>query len=114
LYKKDEVDEVYIASTIFKSALSQEVEILKLIPLVFEKDTDEQGMAGKEEKQNRSKVQYITSAEAGLSYIVPKFISGKVYGGILECFAAEPGASRTGLESATGKANEMLSQLGLS
>ena len=114
LYKKGEVDEVYIAYTKFKSALSQEVEILKLLPLVFEKDIDEQGMAVKEEKQNRSKVQYIPSAEAVLSYIVPQFISGTVYGGILESFASEQGARRTAMESATDNANEMLSNLELS
>ena len=60
------------------------------------------------------KVQYIPSAEAVLSYIVPQFISGTVYGGILESFASEQGARRTAMESATDNANEMLSNLELS
>ncbi|WP_315169326.1 ATP synthase F1 subunit gamma [Metaclostridioides mangenotii] len=107
LYKKGEVDEVYFAYTKFKSALVQEVKLIKLLPLVFEDEA-------LEEKKSRSKVQYLPSPGSVLNYIIPNYVAGVVYGGIIESFASEQGARRTAMESATDNANEMLSDLELS
>jgi len=107
LYKKGEVDEVYFAYTKFKSALVQEVKLIKLLPLVFEDEASE-------EKKSRSKVQYLPSPGSVLNYIIPNYVTGVVYGGIIESFASEQGARRTAMESATDNANEMLSDLELS
>jgi F-type H+-transporting ATPase subunit gamma len=107
LYKKAEVDEVYFAYTKFKSALVQEVKLIKLLPLVFEDESSE-------EKKSRSKVQYLPSPGSVLNYIIPNYVTGVVYGGIIESFASEQGARRTAMESATDNANEMLSDLELS
>ncbi|WP_027700970.1 ATP synthase F1 subunit gamma [Metaclostridioides mangenotii] len=107
LYKKGEVDEVYFAYTKFKSALVQEVKLIKLLPLVFEDEASE-------EKKSRSKIQYLPSPGSVLNYIIPNYVTGVVYGGIIESFASEQGARRTAMESATDNANEMLSDLELS
>ena len=107
LYKKGEVDEVYFVYTKFKSALVQEVKLIKLLPLVFEDEASE-------EKKSRSKVQYLPSPGSVLNYIIPNYVTGVVYGGIIESFASEQGARRTAMESATDNANEMLSDLELS
>jgi F-type H+-transporting ATPase subunit gamma len=107
LYKKGEVDEVYFAYTKFKSALVQEAKLIKLLPLVFEDEASE-------EKKSRSKVQYLPSPGSVLNYIIPNYVTGVVYGGIIESFASEQGARRTAMESATDNANEMLSDLELS
>lgn len=111
LYKNGEVDEVYFAYTKFKSPLVQEVKLIKLLPLVFEDETSEEI---KEEKKSKSKVQYLPSPGSVLNYIIPNYVTGVIYGGIIESFASEQGARRTAMESATDNANEMLSDLELS
>ncbi len=109
LYKKGEIDEVYIAYTEFVSPLVQNVKLIKVLPLVFEnKNTESQ-----EKSVRRGRVQYLPSAEAVLGYIIPKYISGTIYGGVIESFASEQGARRTAMESATDNADEMLSDLEL-
>lgn len=109
LYKKGEIDEVYIAYTEFVSPLVQNVKLIKVLPLVFEnKNTESQ-----ENSVRRGRVQYLPSAEAVLGYIIPKYISGTIYGGVIESFASEQGARRTAMESATDNADEMLSDLEL-
>ncbi|RDY23566.1 ATP synthase F1 subunit gamma [Romboutsia maritimum] len=113
LYKKGEVDEVYMVYTKFISPLVQDVKLVKLLPLAFDKD-ENLNETKKEENSRKPRVQYLPSAEAVLSYIIPKFVSGTVYGGVLESFASEQGARRTSMESATDNANEMLSKLELS
>lgn len=109
LYKKGEIDEVYIAYTEFVSPLVQNVKLIKVLPLVFDnKNTESQ-----EKSVRRGRVQYLPSAEAVLGYIIPKYISGTIYGGVIESFASEQGARRTAMESATDNADEMLSDLEL-
>ena len=109
LYKKGEIDEVYIAYTEFVSPLVQNVKLIKVLPLVFEnKNTESQ-----ENSVRRGRVQYLPSAEAVLGYIIPKYISGTIYGGVIESFASEQGARRTAMESATDNADEMLTDLEL-
>ena len=109
LYKKGEIDEVYISYTEFVSPLVQNVKLMKLLPLVFEnKNTESQ-----DKSVRKGRVQYLPSAEAVLGYIIPKYISGVIYGGVIESFASEQGARRTAMESATDNADEMLSDLEL-
>lgn len=113
LYKKGEVDEVYMVYTKFLSPLVQEVKLVKVLPLVFDKNETIKDTK-KEDSVRKPRVQYLPSAEAVLSYIIPKYVSGTVYGGVIESFASEQGARRTAMESATDNANEMLSKLELS
>lgn len=109
LYKKGEIDEVHIAYTEFISPLVQNVKLIKVLPLVFENKNNE----SQEKSVRRGRVQYLPSAEAVLGYIIPKYISGTIYGGVIESFASEQGARRTAMESATDNADEMLSDLEL-
>lgn len=109
LYKKGEIDEVYMAYTEFVSPLVQNVKLIKVLPLVFENEETK----SQEKSARKGNVKYLPSAEAVLGYIIPKYISGTIYGGVIESFASEQGARRTAMESATDNADEMLSDLEL-
>ena len=111
LYKKGEVDEVYISYTEFVSPLVQRPKLIKILPLVFEKDDTE--VKSKEEGR-KARVQYLPSPEAVLSYIIPKYVSGIIYDGVIESFASEQSARRNAMKSASDNADEMLSTLELS
>ena len=107
-YKNGEVDEVNLVYTEFISALSQEPKIVKLLPVTIDNTNTE-----KEVKKVKAAVQYLPSADAVLGYVLPKYVSGSVYGAIAESFASEQAARRTAMESATDNANEMISKLEL-
>ncbi|WP_455539767.1 ATP synthase F1 subunit gamma [Terrisporobacter sp.] len=111
LYKKGEIDEVYIAYTEFVSPLTQNAKLLKVLPLAFEQDENKET---KEQAAKKARVQYLPSAEVVLGHIIPKYVSGIVYDGIIESFASEQAARRTAMSSATDNADEMLSNLELS
>ena len=109
LYKKGEIDELYICYTEFISALSQEPKIVKLLPVTIDNTNTE-----KEVKKGKAAVQYLPSADAVLGYVLPKYVSGSVYGAIAESFASEQSARRNAMKSASDNADEMLSTLELS
>lgn len=111
LYKKGEVDEVYISYTEFVSPLVQRPKLIKILPLVFEKDDTE--VKSKEEGR-KARVQYLPSPEAVLSYIIPKYVSGIIYDGVIESSASEQSVRRNAMKSASDNADEMLSTLELS
>ncbi|SHH21962.1 ATP synthase F1 subunit gamma [Tepidibacter thalassicus] len=104
-YENKEIDEVYLVYTKFVSTLTQEPKVLKLLPLSFEEE--------KESKKGEV-IEFEPSEEVVLDFIVPKFISGSIYGGIVESSASEQGARRTAMESATDNADDMLAKLELS
>jgi F-type H+-transporting ATPase subunit gamma len=107
MYKNNEIDEVSIIYTKFRSALVQEVKCLRLLPLLPHEIEPK-------EKKSSSRVQYLPSPDAVLSHIVPNYLRGMIYGGVVESFASEQGARRTAMESATDNADEMISKLELS
>ena len=108
LYKKGEVDEVYMVYTEFVSPLTQRPKLLKVLPLAFDKEEN------KEQSAKGTRVQYLPSAEVVLGHIIPKYVSGIVYDGVIESFASEQAARRTAMSSANDNADEMLSNLELS
>ena len=110
LYKKGEIDEVYMVYTEFVSPLTQNPKLLKVLPLAFEEENKET----KEQAAKKARVQYLPSAGVVLGHIIPKYVSGIVYDGIIESFASEQAARRTAMSSATDNADEMLSNLELS
>ena len=110
LYKKGEVDEVYMVYTEFVSPLTQRPKLLKVLPLAFDKEKNKET---KEQSAKGTRVQYLPSAEVVLGHIIPKYVSGIVYDGVIESFASEQAARRTAMSSANDNADEMLSNLEL-
>jgi len=103
LYKKGEIDELYVAYTNFVTALSQEPAVLKILPIDF----------GGKNKPKLDLINYDPSPEAAFDEIVPEFVAGMLYGAVVESFASEQGARRTAMESASDNASDLVDRLSL-
>ncbi len=104
LFCKHEVSEVILLYTEFVSALTQTPTVLPLLPLT---------LATSAPPVQREQVIYEPSAEAVFDSIVPNYLAGMVFGGVVESFASEQGARRTAMESASDNAEEMIADLSL-
>lgn len=107
LYEEGKVDEVNIVYTGFKSVMSQEPRILKLLPAESIEEAD------REDKGSKTLIEYEPSPEEVLNYLIPKYIHSAIYGALIESSASEQGARRTAMESATDNAEEMIEDLEL-
>lgn len=105
LYKKGEVDEVSLVYTQFKSVISQDPKVIKLLPA--------EGINEGDEKKKTTLIEYEPSPEEVLDYLIPKYIQSAIYGALIESSASEQGARRTAMESATDNAEEMIDDLKL-
>ncbi len=99
-FEAGELDAVYVVSSEFRSALSTPPVTRKLLPL--ESDNGAAGFDG-----------YILSpGPAQILYrLLPRYVKNVVYRALVENAAAEQGARRTAMKSATDNAGEMLDNL---
>ncbi len=94
---------VELVYTSYVSPLVQEAQRMSLIPLTE--------LAGSHPRH--CAVEYEPSAEEVFDQLVPQYLSGLLYGAIVESFAAEQAARRTAMENATDNAEEMIDNLSL-
>lgn len=105
-YIKGEIDRVELFRTEYVSPLVQRAESLPILPV----DISEEEAAAHKIRQLPV---YEPSAEAVFDAIVPKYITGIIFGAVVDSFASEQAARRTAMESATDNAGEMISNLSL-
>ncbi len=102
-YKKGEWDEVILCYTDFKSMLSQEATVRKLLPI----------SKPDEPVQQTVEPIYEPDPETMIESIVPDMLAGTIYSCISDAAASENAARRNAMDSATKNADEMISGLQL-
>lgn len=107
LYSKHEVDEVYLVYSHFKSTISQEPRMMKILPAENINDNSEEIQTMAED----TVVEYEPSPNEVLNYLIPKYVKSTIYGALIEASASEQGARRVAMESATDNAEEMIDNL---
>ncbi len=106
-YNNGDFDEVYVAYTEFKSTISHEPSVIKLLPVdTTEFESEEKGSA-------LSLMKYDPSEEDVLTYIVPKYINTVIYGALVTSSTCEQAARMTSMDAATENANEVIDSLTL-
>ena len=101
-YLAEEYDQVVLAGTCFKSLMSQEVRLERLLPL----------SAPEGEEGNPSALCEV-EAEETLRRVVPDFLAGRLYSAACDAFASEVSARRMAMDSATKNAGAMIGELTL-
>jgi F-type H+-transporting ATPase subunit gamma len=110
LYTKDKIDAIYLIFSEFKSVMTANLKIEKLLPV--EPETGAGSVPG---RGPRSQVDYIYEQppEKLLGTLLPKYIEAQVLRAMLESSAAEYAARMTAMESATRNAGEVIQALTL-
>ncbi|MFN2587677.1 MAG: F0F1 ATP synthase subunit gamma [Actinomycetota bacterium] len=101
-----DVDEVRLVYTRFESALSQRPVVLKLLPVPSEDLEEERGSGG-------PSANYVFEPDPAdiLGYLLPRYVEGSVYQGMLEAAASEHAARRRAMKAATDNADELIEGL---
>ena len=121
LYVKNEIDAVYLIFSEFKSVMTANLKIEKLLPVGPEQAQEssaENAAAQPGEKkspQPESQTDYIYEqpVEKLLAALLPKYIEAQVLRTMLESSAAEYAARMAAMESATRNAGEVIQALTL-
>ena len=103
-FSNGEVGEIYLAYTHFKNTVSQEPQLIKMLPVEIDpEEADDTGVM----------MNYEPNEEEALDMIIPKYVTSLFYGALVESHASENGARMQAMDSATSNAEEMISDLTL-
>lgn len=104
-YQDEGLDAVFMVYNEFKNAVSQKVQVERLLPVVPEEtaDTSEQGV----------EFLYEPGKQEVLSAVLPLYVNIQIYRAMLESVASEMGARMTAMDSATKNAGELIRKLTL-
>ena len=105
LFLNDSMDECYLIYTEFKSAISQTVQSLKLLPL--------NALETNDKNSSNKSYDFEPSEEEILNEIIPKNIAIQIHTALLENLASEQGSRMTAMDNATRNANDMIDNLTL-
>ncbi len=107
-YLKEELDEVYVIYSAFKSALTQTPVVQKLLPVSPPKSAEEE-----EAQEVQIEFLFEPSKEEVLADLLPKYVEVQSFRALLETSASEHGARMTSMDSASKNASSMISGLTL-
>ena len=110
LYERDEIDSVYILFNEFKSVLTQNLKLEKLLPI------EPQTLSAESPNQTgENAVDYLFEQPRAqlLGGLLPRYVQVQIYRALAESAAAEHAARMTAMDSATNNAGELIDQLTL-
>ena len=107
LFASEQYDAVFLAFNAFRSAISQEPQIVPLLPVA--PDAAEPA-AGDEYLADYI---YEPSVTEVLSQLLPKYVEVQMFRAFLESVASEHGARMSAMDSASKNATEMIGKLTL-
>ncbi len=107
-YDSGDIDEICIVYTKMKNSLAMETEFVRLLPLSkdnFEKPEDV--------PQTLSSHTFEPSPMAAVQSIVPNYLTGYIYGALIESFCCEQNARMMAMSAANDNAEEILRDLNI-
>lgn len=111
MYNNQELDEVYIVFTQMNNSISMENQFKQLLPLkkiTFKQETPEGlGLAN----IHQENIEMIPSGHAVLDMTIPNYITGMIYGALVESYSSEQNSRMTAMQSSTDNAKAMLNEL---
>jgi F-type H+-transporting ATPase subunit gamma len=106
LFESEQYDAVFLAYNAFRSAISQEPQIVPLLPVL--PAIDESGGG-----EYQADYLYEPNATAVLDQLLPKYVEVQIFRAFLESVASEHGARMSAMDSASKNATEMIGKLTL-
>lgn len=103
-YTKAKYDAVFLVFNAFRSAITQEVTVQRLLPIVPKTVAEGAHVAEYLYEPDRTEV---------LKQILPKHVEVQIFRALLESSASEHGARMSAMDSASKNASEMISKLTL-
>ena len=107
-FLEGKLDEVYMIYTRMVNAMKMEPEIQQLLPLPKAHFASSVPI-----DVHLEEILMEPSPQAVIDAIVPNYIAGFIYGGLVESYSSEQNSRMMAMQAATNSANEMLAQLSI-
>ena len=108
-FENHELDEVHVIYTDMLNSTQSEPRTVQLLP--FERRHF--GKAPDGTMKKLPKASFVPSPEEVMSYLIPNYAKGIIYGAMVEAFCSEQHARMTAMDAATTSAKDMIKELSL-
>jgi F-type H+-transporting ATPase subunit gamma len=108
-YQANQLDAVYLLYNQFKSAMSQQITLVRLLPIVAPHSEEKPASGAVVQPEHI----YEPGRRELLEHLIPKQLATQMWRALLESEASEHGARMTAMESATKNASETIGRLSL-
>ena len=102
-YEEGGVDEVHVVYTRFVSMVTQEAEVIRLLPLEVVEGVEEPG-----EDELYPLYEFEPSGEELLDTLLPRYVNARIFNCLLQAAASELAARQRAMKSATDNAEELI------
>ena len=109
MYLNGELDEVHIIYTQMQNAAVMEPVDMQLLPLKKASFSPAQIPVGAPQEE----IEMFPSADVVLDTMIPNYLTGVIYGCLVEAYASENNARMTAMQSSTDSAKKMLQDLSI-
>ena len=119
LYELGQLDEVHIIYTVMESAVSMEAKSWQLLPLKKEgfgkkyMDLSNKQLARELLDIHQEVITMSPSPKAVIESVVPQYLTGTIYGCLVESFCSEHNSRMMAMEASTKSAKDMLNNLSI-
>ena len=102
-YEEGGVDEVHVVYTRFVSMVTQEAEVIRLLPLEVVEGVEEPGA-----DEMYPLYEFEPSGEELLDTLLPRYVNARIFNCLLQAAASELAARQRAMKSATDNAEELI------
>ena len=109
LFSESKIDELYVVYTKMVNSMTVEAVSKRILPLKSEKITLQEN----ELVDRYENAAFLPDAETVFNKIVPDYITGFIYGALVESYCSEHNARMMAMQTATDSASTMIRELGI-
>ncbi|WP_283684872.1 ATP synthase F1 subunit gamma [Parablautia sp. Marseille-Q6255] len=109
LYETHEVEEVWMIFTMMVNAVQTQTKMMRLLPLSKEDFKTPEIPVNVYQEEFR----FEPSPEQVLDHVVPNYVSGYIYGALMESYCSEHNARMTAMQAANDSAQAMIRELSI-
>lgn len=111
LYDRDMMDEVYIVYTKMVNSVTMHPDCIRLLPLSADEIVDADRPLTVDEEYYLQELEYEPSPDEVLASLIPQYLTGILYGALVQSTASEHSSRRAAMSNATKNATELLEGL---
>ena len=117
LYDNKKLSKIYIVFTDYESGMEAKVKVMRLLP--FNRSDFNLSKAEKESEKNSTRnfvwptgeIEFYPNAREALDNMISSYVTGIIYGALVDSFCSEQNARMNAMDSANRNAEELIDKL---
>lgn len=113
MYDEGELSKIYIIFTDYENGMEEKVEVMRLLPFSRADFKTKKSDADTEFPWPKGEIEFFPNPEEALDNMISSYVTGIIYGALVDSFCSEQNARMTAMDAANRNAESLISDLTL-